>query len=335
MKWQSHYRFPEERNPILMNSESQKNFGIFAVLATVLPAFVRLGRLVRAQGWIYSKLPCFVAGVAYALCCRSAAVLRDLGDGLCLVLMFLLLASLGHLANDFSDLEIDRLVGKVRAVARWAAWQLRMMLGLLSLGVIGLAAMRYGLQASAVAAACVMVGLAYSLPPSRLKERGYWGWLAAALAQRALPSALGFTALETWNATAVCFCLHGLVVGIRAMVVHQLSDRADDLAVGVKTVATELPPERLESWLKGVIWPAEMGLTLLLTGLLAVQFPWLGLCAVMFVLWQQRGVKTRGLWVPRLNDDLDQFYRVVWGGVLCLTGIGFHLLRFLRPGDLS
>lgn len=60
-----------------------------------------------------------------------------------------------------------------------------------------------------------------------------------------------------------------------------------------------------------------------------------GLSAVVFVLWQQRGSRSRGPWALRLNDDLDQFYRVVWGGVLCLTAIGLHVARFLRPGDLS
>ncbi len=318
---------------ILMTPEDSPISRTAAICSQVLVSLARVGQLVRAQGWIYSKLPCFVAGVAYALCVRSAGLLRDLGDGLCLVLMFLLLASLGHLANDLSDLEIDRLVGKVRPIARWSARQLQLMIGLLSAGVIGLAAMRYSLHAGAVAAACGVVGLAYSIPPWRLKERGYWGCLAAALAQRTLPSALGFTALETWNATAIGFCLHGLVVGIRAMVVHQLGDRANDLATGVKTVATELPPERLESWLKGVIWPVEMGLALVTTGLLAVQFPWLGLCAVLFVLWQQRSGRARGAWTLRLNDDLDQFYRVVWGGVLCLTSMGLDVARFLGTGS--
>ena len=332
---QSRHGFPRGLIQSLMNSENRPTSWSAAVRSTVLNLLAQFGRTVRARGWIYSKFPCFVAGVAYALCHRSASAVRDIGDGFCLVLIFLLLASLGHMANDLRDLDIDRLVGKVRPIARGSARQLQVMLVLLSAAVIGLATIRYGLPEGAVAAGCVLVGLAYSIPPWRLKERGYWGWVAAALAQRTLPSALGFTALDTWNATAICFCLHGLVVGIRAMVVHQLGDRANDLASGVKTVATELPPERLESLMTGVIWPAEIGLALVTTGLLAVPFPWLGLSAVVFVLWQQRGSRSRGPWALRLNDDLDQFYRVVWGGVLCLTAIGLHVARFLRPGDLS
>jgi hypothetical protein len=69
------------------------------------------------------------------------------------------------------------------------------------------------------------MALAYSVRPIRLKERGVWGLLAAAVAQWSLPLAVSAAQPGGWlRPLAWLLSALGLAIGLRWMAVHQLPD---------------------------------------------------------------------------------------------------------------
>jgi 4-hydroxybenzoate polyprenyltransferase len=90
-----------------------------------------------------------------------------------------------------------------------------------------------------IAVATVIIGVEYSLPPLRLKERGISGVITGAVTQR--PALfLIFVAMQgTWNWLAVVLTVWLFCGGIIGMLGHQLLDCHNDKTAGVSTFVTE------------------------------------------------------------------------------------------------
>src|SRR5688500_13325967 len=83
--------------------------------------------LVRWREWYSSKFPLFLACIAYAALARPAPDRRLLLEMFVLVAILFFYGSYGHLANDLSDREADRIAGKPNLLASFAgqlAWLL-------------------------------------------------------------------------------------------------------------------------------------------------------------------------------------------------------------------
>ena len=86
----------------------------------------------------------------------------------------------------------------------------------------------------------LVMALAYSVRPIRLKERGFWGLPAAAAAQWGFPI-LAVSAVEPggWlRPAAWLLSALGVAIGLRWMAVHQLQDTAADRQADVRTYAS-------------------------------------------------------------------------------------------------
>ncbi len=221
------------------------------------PGPTGLLELVRWRNW-RSKLPAYLVAMSYSGLRAGAPgpgfLLQVSGLGVLLVA----LACSGHIANDLSDREVDARVGKSRPAARMGRAQVVLLLAGLAGAVLAIAALGFGAGTAAWAAAALVAGYGYSLPPLRFKERGGLGVLAGAIAQRTLAVGIVFQALRGWDAGAVAFALHGTFMGLRFMLLHQLSDRESDLVTGIRTVATRETRERLEGWITRVLAPLEV-----------------------------------------------------------------------------
>lgn len=272
----------------------------------------KLGETLRLGFWLDSKLPPFVTAIAFAVLARGPAGASIPGDLLTLVVVFLLLFSSGHLANDLCDLEVDAAAGKPRPIARWNRTVAVATIAGLALAAIGLVGWRFDGPTVGVTVLAAATGLGYSVPPLRFKERGIWGWLSSATAQRSLTPAIGFQALGAWDAAAWALCGLGLLTGLRYIIVHQLEDRAADQAAGVRTVATAVDPRVLERLLARWLFPAEVLLAALAAALMSRLVPAVGVLTALFALYRLAG-HTRGRPIrPASYVELHGLFNLVW-----------------------
>ena len=180
--------------------------------------------------------------IAFLLVCIYYAALSQPGpSGGLQAEMALLLAALcvyaafGHLVNDFSDREADRVAGKRNVLATLSERKARTLV--LAAAAVGIAlALPYWQQPGVIVSLISAYALAafYSLPPLRLKERGAAGLIAATAAQRTLPCLVVFYAMNFWDWTAVALCALNTLIGVRHIVVHQILDARDDARAGTK-----------------------------------------------------------------------------------------------------
>lgn len=150
-----------------------------------------------------------------------------------------------HLANEYWDLEGDRLVsqrslltggsgvlleGSIPPLAAWGASRALLVLGL---GCAGLLAFLQGSPwPLAVAVPAAVLGLGYSAPPLRLSAHGL-GEPATALVVGLLVPAMGQIALAGEPSVELLFA--GLPIGLHmaaAMITIELPDREADRATG-------------------------------------------------------------------------------------------------------
>jgi 4-hydroxybenzoate polyprenyltransferase len=180
-----------------------------------------------------------LAGAALLLWLHEGA--RAIGPGRVgayLLGVFCLLLG-GYALNDVADFAQDAQVppgGRRRPLTR-RAHSLAVAGGGLVLGLFLLLAAAQQPWPRVVALLTVLLGIEYSLPPLRLKERGGWGVLAGAVAQKPALFLVLVLMLDAWNglgAVLLAWLLFGSLVGLLG---HQVLDARNDTAVGVHTFA--------------------------------------------------------------------------------------------------
>jgi len=219
---------------------------------------------VRAYDWWEFKLsPIFAT--AYATASLSGQPIAPLWPLLLLALAALAPgAAYVSLINDLTDIRDDlasgksnRMVGKSRAFVA---------LALACCLAPGLAVSLYWrddpLLLSLYLAAWVAFSL-YSLPPVRLKARGFLGLLADASGAHLFPTLLVVSLVHRWRAEPVeavwfaAVAVWSLCLGLRGNLWHQLSDLPNDEKTGLRTFARRHKITRLNRLGNFVIFPAE------------------------------------------------------------------------------
>ncbi|HZR79619.1 MAG TPA: UbiA family prenyltransferase [Candidatus Binatia bacterium] len=215
-------------------------------------------RLSRPRDWFQSKLP-FITACGLLLAppaVQPLTIVQMMGS-------VVLLAAFGYGVNDISDQSTDRPAGKPNRAVPISPVGQALFLVLTASGAFALCLLWAG---NAAGPAFLLMGLAtalaYSVRPTRLKERGIWGLAAAAAAQWSLPilavSAVGSPRClrpVAWSLAAL-----GFAIGLRWIAVHQLADALADRRVGVRTYVSS--GERA--------WPVILGSFASEIGLLAV-----------------------------------------------------------------
>ena len=184
-----------------------------------------------------------------------------------LVVSVALLASYAHTVNDIFDVDSDARAGKANSVARLGGWgRVSRSAVLLVAGLTPWVFHRPPGPALAALVAIVLLPLAYSAPPLRLKERGVAGLLADAAVAHVAPTVFvsmmfaglapnprSGTLLLVLLASAWAAC-----VGLRGILVHQLHDLDNDLLGGTRTFVVEAGVERARRLCTRVLFPVEV-----------------------------------------------------------------------------
>lgn len=219
--------------------------------------------LIRAkQWWCFKGAP--VLGTAYA----TTMILGTPINLLWTFLFFLLIAIVGSYANilnDLCDQEEDRISGKTnRMLGRSSLFKVMALVacivpGLLAVGLVIHMPIALGIY---LGTWCVFT--AYSVPPVRLKQRGFWGVLADAFGAHVLPQvfAVTFITYATGKAMPILWIsfifIWALASGVRGIFWHQLIDFENDCTANVNTFAVASSPTTLELLGKWVVFPIEI-----------------------------------------------------------------------------
>lgn len=221
--------------------------------ATSFFAFARPGN------WFVSKIPPLLA-VAYLeilqLRIAPGAAVRLLACGL---ISICCVAVYGHVVNDIFDREADRRANKANRLANMQPVR-RLLLAWAFLIAGFLPAPTAGYSAGALS----LLGLnylwptIYSIPLTRLKERGLLGVACDALGSHITPTLFVLTLFASsapaaastgQTAITVVATLWAGVLGLKGILHHQIADRDNDIRSRVVTLATKARPETLQRFL--------------------------------------------------------------------------------------
>ena len=227
---------------------------------------------VRIREWKASKLNPLFAGLGLALVTTSQ---YSFAVGISVVeLMWVIVvnAAFGYAINNYADRTVDALAHKPNVFSTMRPrWSALIVIALLLLGV-GSATLFFWNQPAVVAVCALSFGLAtaYSMPPLRLKERGWLGIVSSSLAQRVIPLVAGCELFHAWNVATITYLGLAFVVGLRFMVVHQIDDEENDRLAHVTTLLARFQRGALEKFLTRVVGPLELGLIGLVIGATAM-----------------------------------------------------------------
>lgn len=251
---------------------------------------------IRLDHWWYAKLPPLLA--IAALCLLQSSTAFAVGARLLLLtgLTICCVAAYGHVINDFFDIASDRLAHKANTMERLKPSQ-RLLVCVTPLVLGCLTAAEAGFSGWA----WLWLGLnfvwptIYSVPGLRLKERGAAGVMCDAAGSHLTPTLLILTVFSGpplgldgqflfFAATAVA-C--SLALGLKGILNHQLMDRANDLASGTRTFATDARAGQIERFLPWFNAGIELPCNLLLVGLVLQTCPLAALAFVLYCLGEE------------------------------------------------
>lgn len=206
---------------------------------------MRLYKFFRANDWWEPKLTPLLA-MAYATAVIEGIDLLAIFPGLLLlILIFIVVAVYVSAINDSTDVEVDLLSGKKNRLAAISfVRRLVLVLGSLLLSFLLIYLSGINIRSVLFAVGVIICFSLYSLPPFRLKNRGFWGIIADASGAHLFPtlffvsSVYTFTDVPTDATLLTVMGIWSFAYGMRGILWHQFRDKDYDTSVGLKTFVT-------------------------------------------------------------------------------------------------
>lgn len=233
---------------------------LFSSMEKKKTAFAKIIRV--SEWWEYKFTP--IIGTVFA-----TAVL--LNPPLILLLQYLLIliislipgAAYVSILNDLTDIEDDKKAGKSNNFINNSTLKGYILLGIcLLLGLIVCSFLdKYSL--TFYLSAWIVFTL-YSLPPIRLKNRGFLGVIADASGANMFPQLFAVALLSKWMNKQIDFTwlsivgIWSLFWGIRVIIWHQLIDRKNDLKSSVKTFVQQVDLQTVIKLCERLTFPLEI-----------------------------------------------------------------------------
>lgn len=247
-------------------------------------------KITRASEWWEYKLPPLLS-VAYATAISEGKSLYALAPRIGILLLGIIVgAAYVSIINDVTDIKEDRASGKhnrLYALRPWLRWVL-VLITVFS-GIFFAYFFLHGLLSTILYSLSWIAFSLYSIPPFRLKKRGWWGVMADA------GGAHLFTSLFLLSATAQYFKIQinwawfiaigiwSFLFGLRGILWHQFFDRENDLKIGLKTFATSRDPSSFKK-ASSFILAIELMVLCFLLFYLASPLPFIGLLFYFIML---------------------------------------------------
>src|SRR5882757_9757810 len=151
--------------------------------------------LVRPRAWWYNKVPLSIL-TFLLLIDGTHLTLTALVAMTGLVFLICSVANYGYAINELFDQDEDHRAGRTNATDAIGNRGMRTIIVGSALTALALASLLAGIIGSALTAGVLLLPLAYSVPPLRLKERAWWGVCADAAAAHVYPAMLALAAVS-------------------------------------------------------------------------------------------------------------------------------------------
>jgi 4-hydroxybenzoate polyprenyltransferase len=237
----------------------------------------------RTGNWFVSKMPPLLA-VAYIEILRFGIkpqpAARLLGCGL---LSIFCVAIYGHVVNDIFDLEADRLAHKVnRLAAMRPLFRVLLAGAFLAAGFLPALMARYSIGVVLLLTLNYLWPTMYSVPITRLKEKGLFGVACDALGSHVTPTLFILALFATTtsdgpsagrSAVPLVATVWAGVLGLKGILHHQIADRDGDIQSGTATFATRTSVESLQRFLTCYNLLIELPISALFTAMVSSWCP--------------------------------------------------------------
>lgn len=201
-------------------------------------------KYLRFDEWMSSKVTMMLGILAYFICIDQVDITTASKELIVYFLFLSMFLAISYVSNDFSDMEIDKQAGKKKVIVnipRWAVW-----MSFVLMAIIGDVPILLYVDNKVLCAVLVFIttflGVGYSIPGIRFKERGVFGLIECSFAQHCMPLIvlLLFIDLNKVNISLwiMWFCL-SFLDGLRYILIHQFIDRENDRATGTHTFVSD------------------------------------------------------------------------------------------------
>ena len=194
----------------------------------------------RINEWLASKVIMMLGVFSYFLYMNEILGLSALiGIGVYFLYVSSFLA-ISYIANDYSDIEVDKKAGKEKVISKLKTWQI--WLSFVLIFIMGNLPLLVYCENKVLVGIFVVVtyilGLSYSTLGIRFKEKGIWGLIECSFAQKCAPLVVIY-AMISFNKIQLLMLVGWMIVsfldGLRYIIIHQVVDLENDLKSGVVT----------------------------------------------------------------------------------------------------
>ncbi|MGZ4416250.1 MAG: UbiA family prenyltransferase [Gaiellaceae bacterium] len=219
--------------------------------------------LVRSHAWWFNKLPLSVTLMLLLLDGHDATVHAIVASASLLVAVSAV-ANYGYALNELFDVEEDAAASRPNQAAGRSRLRFALVIAGSASVAVAAAAAAAGWAGAALAAVELCLPLAYSIPPVRIKERGWLGVAADASAAHVYPALLGLLTVQRVDSALLSTPLIAAVLvwatatGLRGILSHQLATAERDEAGGLTTVVHRIGRAPLERAVIVGLLPAEV-----------------------------------------------------------------------------
>ena len=218
--------------------------------------------LVRPRAWWFNKVPLSVTLVLLLLDGRSLD-LKAVAALALVVLTVCAIGNYGYALNDLYDVDEDLKTGRANAALTLGRRRTAWLTAGSALAAVVLAWFAAGPFGCGLTLAELLLPLAYSVPPFRIKERKWLGVAADGLAAHVYPAALALLSVTHFGAgrastpVIVCVLVWSAAAGLRGILSHQLHTAERDVQGGLRTVVHDLGRDRIERFVTLALLPLE------------------------------------------------------------------------------
>lgn len=225
----------------------------------------KLAAIIRAnEWWAFKGSP--VLATAYATASILNIPLFSLWNSLIFLLISLTVVAIyAHLLNDLSDQDEDLIAGKSNGLlGRSKSFKIIAITSCLFPGILAIGVLIKLPLALAIYISNLLIFMAYSIPPIRLKQRGILGVLADATGAHLLPNLFSVVWIAHVSEQKIplpwiiLVGIWSLATGLRGIIWHQIKDIENDRLTGVNTFAVQTSIETLKGLGKWVVFPLEV-----------------------------------------------------------------------------
>lgn len=312
---------------------------------------MKLSKLLRFNDWWTYKKPYFL-GICYSTLSLYTFNIFDHFIHILLLIGALIVgASYVSAINDLTDLDSDLQSGKKNRMVGLDPIAKKLILALLILAGLTYCFFLFSediLSLSLYLLSWISFSL-YSIPPFRLKNRGFWGIIADALGSQVFPSLLMMSSLSFylnqcinwyWFSTVAVW---SLAYGLRGILTHQYIDQKNDTIANVNTYLRHISFSYLKK-IEAIIFISELiALTFIfiLLANLTVVISFIAYLVIMIIRWKRYENRIAIITTPKnglYQIALSDFYTLFFPLAVLISAsiynpnnlfiLGLHLLLF-------